>query len=79
MNTEKLNQIITNKNEQLERDALREAESIIEQIAMQQQAITNANQRILKLHSALKMCNPTQKNHPQRSVLLCASIKSQRR
>ncbi len=54
MEVGKLQEIVTRKNERLERDALAEAEFIIEQIANKQQLIANANIDIEGLRQRLK-------------------------
>ena len=53
MRTEQLHQIIKDKNEQHERQALRTAESIIEGIVKEQQSITKAQSRIAELRAEL--------------------------
>jgi predicted nuclease with TOPRIM domain len=57
MDTGKLNQIIEEKNERLERETLRHAEMLIEEIARQQTAITASNERIAELRKELTDLN----------------------
>lgn len=54
MDVTKLNQIINEKNQDLERKALRTAEQLIEQIAQQQSIITEAEEQIIELRKQLK-------------------------
>lgn len=54
MDVTKLNQIIDEKNQDLERKALRTAEQLIEQIAQQQIIITGAEEQIIELRKQLK-------------------------
>lgn len=51
---DKLNTLIKDKNERLERDALRSAEEIIDSITQEQERIRKANERIAELRAALK-------------------------
>jgi DNA repair exonuclease SbcCD ATPase subunit len=60
MQIEKVHQLIADKNERLERDALREAESIIDAIAQQQGIITAANKKIDGLRKDLTALQVTQ-------------------
>ena len=53
MEISKVQQLIADKNERLERDALREAESIIDAIAQQQGIIAAANKKIVELRKTL--------------------------
>lgn len=53
MTTDKLNSIIAQKNEQLERKALNRASQIIDEIAELQQGINDANSQIAKLRTEL--------------------------
>jgi hypothetical protein len=53
LETDKLHQIITNKNKQLEYYALKEAEHIIEQIADCQNEIEHAQEKIGALRKKL--------------------------
>ena len=48
-----IHQIVSEKNKELERCAIRGAESIIEQIAKQQEIIGNATDRIVELRKEL--------------------------
>ena len=54
MNTDKLTKLITRKNERLEEDALREAESLIAEIIDQQARIRTAEARIVECRAELK-------------------------
>lgn len=53
MNQDKIQQIIDSKNEQRERQIVRSAEEIIENIIREQQAIAASNERIVKLREEL--------------------------
>lgn len=53
MEIQKVHQLIADKNERLERDALREAESIIDAIAQQQAVIAAATKKIEELRKNL--------------------------
>ncbi len=53
MNVNKVNQIIKDKNDQLEYAATRTASSIIDQIAQKQHEIALANDRIVELRKEL--------------------------
>lgn len=53
MELNKLQSIIERKNERLERDALNEAEFIIEQIASRQELITRTQDEISQLRTRL--------------------------
>jgi DNA repair exonuclease SbcCD ATPase subunit len=53
MEIQKVHQLIAEKNERLERDALREAEHIIDAIAQQQGIIAAANKKIGSLREEL--------------------------
>lgn len=64
MTTDKLNSIIAQKNEQLERRAAQRASEIIDEIAELQQGINDANSQIAKLRTELtsmqvEQINPT--------------------
>jgi hypothetical protein len=48
-----IHQLVSEKNKALENQALRGAESIIEQIAKQQEVIATAQERILELRKEL--------------------------
>lgn len=54
MEREKLNSIIKDKNERLERETLRSAEQIIDAIACEQKRISESQERIAKLREELK-------------------------
>lgn len=54
MQQDKLHEIITKKNNQLEQEALNEASSIIEQISMKQESINRTQKDIEKLREQLK-------------------------
>lgn len=54
MEREKINGIVKEKNERLERDALRSAEEIIDTIAKEQGNIQKAEKRIIELRNELK-------------------------
>lgn len=54
MDAKELNLIIFRKNEGLEREALREAEQIIENIAKYQGIIADSQDRIIELRANLK-------------------------
>lgn len=62
MEREKIHGLIREKNERLERDALRTAESIIEEIAMEQGRIRNCQEHIEKLRADLKALSVAQMN-----------------
>ena len=57
MEQNKLQSIITEKNEQLERATLREAESLIGEIANEQRKIKTSQGRIADLRKQLKELN----------------------
>jgi hypothetical protein len=57
MDTGKLNKIIDDRNEKLEREALREAESIIEAISILQAAQISNDERIANLRAKLVALN----------------------
>lgn len=65
MERSKLEQIISNKNEKLERQVLSEAESIIEQITIQQQTISACQERIVKLREQLQKLEVEQLDNKQ--------------
>ena len=54
MKSEKLQQLISNKNDDLERQAARDAESLINEIIQQQQAINKATARIVECRAELR-------------------------
>lgn len=60
MQLDKVHQLIADKNERLERDALREAETIIDAIAQQQGIVTAAHKRIEDLRKTLTALQVTQ-------------------
>lgn len=62
MERDKLHGIIKEKNERLERETLRSAESIIEEIAMEQKRIRNCQEHIDKLRADLKALTVTTMN-----------------
>jgi len=62
MRQEQLHQIIKDKNEQLERQALRSAEEIIEQIVREQQKLREATKKIDELRAELKALEIAQLN-----------------
>lgn len=71
MKSEKLQQLISNKNEDLERQAARDAESLINEIIQQQQAINKATARIVKCRAELKGIRDSAtrpKIHPRRVI-----------
>ena len=53
MEPKKLNEIIRDKNEQLERSALRSAEQLIEEIVTEQAKISRSTERINSLREQL--------------------------
>lgn len=54
MERSKLQQIVKDKNERLERDATRNAESLIDEIAKEQERVQQSNSRIAELRKQLK-------------------------
>jgi len=60
MTRDKLNTLIQQKNERLERDALHSAEQLIDSIAAEQKRIVEANERIAKLREELKQLSISQ-------------------
>lgn len=62
MTNDKLNQIIADKNDRLERDAVDQARRIIDQIAEYQQAKVEAETRIAALREELKKLEIVQVN-----------------
>ena len=60
MNQDKLKQIIADKNERLEDDALRTAACLIEMIAKEQKEISARTENILKLRRELAELEVTQ-------------------
>ena len=59
MDSEKLREIINNKNEQRERHMTRSAEDIIDNILKEQANISASNERIVKLREELKSLTVT--------------------
>ena len=57
MEQSKLQNIITEKNEQLERATLRQAESLIGEITSEQRQIKASQERIVELRKQLKELN----------------------
>ena len=53
MERDTIHQLVSDKNKELERVALRSAESVIEQIAEQQEIIGAAQERIVELRKEL--------------------------
>ncbi len=62
MERTKLDTLIKEKNERLERDTLRTAESIIDSIAKEQEGIRKANERIAEFRTELKALSITHMN-----------------
>jgi len=62
MELSKIHGLIREKNEKLERDAMRTAESIIENIATEQAKIAGAQKRIAELRTELKALTIAQLN-----------------
>jgi hypothetical protein len=54
MDAEKLNQVIERRNEESERDALHQAEHLIENIVNEQQSIARSNERIAEYRKQLR-------------------------
>ena len=54
MDTNKLQNIVSQKNERLEREALNNAEAIIEQIAVKQDLIVKTTKEITELQEELR-------------------------
>lgn len=62
MERSKLQQIVKDKNERLERDAVRNAESLIDEIAQEQEKIQKGESRIAHLRKQLKELEIKQHN-----------------
>ena len=60
MDNNKLVGLIKEKNERLERDTLRSAENLIDEIAREQKNITESQKRIAELRNTLKALEVTQ-------------------
>jgi len=67
MEISKLQQIVKDKNEQLERDALRAAKSLIDEIAKEQETTQKSQTRIADLRKQLKELEI--KQHDQSTLL----------
>lgn len=54
MERSKLQQIVKDRNDRLERDAVRTAESLIEEISSEQERIQKSQERIAEIRKTLK-------------------------